>query len=121
MATSKNKTANAPSEIVELYDKMVASCPEVLRKGATMPNTAVNGHMFSFVHTTGAVALRLPASAREEFINKYGTKLYDAYGVIQKEYVLVPESLLRNTEELAPYFAMSNEYTKTLKPKKSVA
>jgi hypothetical protein len=120
MAKAKKTTSDAPPEIVALYDKMVASCPEVPRKGVTMPNTSLNGNMFSFVHPSGAVALRLPKDARQPFIEKYQTKLYDAYGIVQKEYVLVPESLLKSTEELAPYFAMSNEYCKSLKPKKSV-
>jgi len=31
----------------------------------------------------------------------------------------VPESLLRNTEELLPWFATSNEYVKSLKAKPS--
>jgi hypothetical protein len=117
MATKK-ETSDAPPETVALYDRMVASHPEVERKGKTLPNTAFNGHMFSFVHPTGAVALRLPNGVKEEFIDKYGTKLFDAYGLVQKEYVLVPESLLEKTDELAPYFAMSYEYIKTLKPKK---
>ncbi len=114
------KTSSAPPEAVVLYDRMVASCPEVRRKGATMPNTSFNGNMFSFLRSSGAVALRLPKGAREEFLAKYETKLFDAYGVVQKEYVLVPDSLLENTEELAPYFAMSWEYCKSLKPKKEV-
>jgi hypothetical protein len=113
------KEASAPPEVVALYDKMVASCPEVPRKGATMPNTSVNGHMFSFIHPSGAVALRLPPGVREEFVEKYETKLYDAYGMIQKEYVLVPITLMEQTDELAPYFKQSWEYVQTLKPKKT--
>jgi hypothetical protein len=116
---AKPKPASAPPEVVELFDKMVASCPEVPRKGATMPNTSLNGNMFSFIHPSGAVALRLPEAERAPFIEKYQTKLYDAYGIVQKEYVLVPQSLMEKTEELAPYFAMSFAYCKTLKPKKS--
>ena len=33
-----------------------------------------------------------------------------------KEYVEVPDSLLKKTKELQPYFKMSYEYAKTLKP-----
>ena len=117
MASSKANAASAPPELVALYDAMVASQSDVARKGATMPNTSVNGHMFSFIHPSGAVSLRLPAAEREVFIAKFASKIYDAYGVVQKEYVLVPESLLRDTLELAPYFAMSYEYVKGLKPK----
>ncbi len=34
-----------------------------------------------------------------------------------KEYVTLPDSLLKNTKVLQPYFQMSYEYIKTLKPK----
>ena len=117
---AKEKKPNAPPDIVALYDRMVASCPDVVRLGVTMPNTSLNGNMFSFIHLSGAVALRLPAGTREEFIAKYETKLYDAYGMVQKEYVDVPRSLLENIDELAPYFAASWVYCQTLKPKKRV-
>lgn len=37
-----------PTAKLELYEKLVATCPEVERKGASMPYTSHNGHMFSF-------------------------------------------------------------------------
>ncbi len=114
---SNKKESDAPPEVVTQYDAMVATLPEVERKGATTPYTSHNGNMFSFLHP-GGVALRLPSAVREEFIAKYETKLFDAYGPVQKEYVLVPNSLLADTAAIAPYFAMSYEYCKTLKPKK---
>lgn len=119
MAQSK-KTSQAPAHLIALYDRMVASCPEVRRKGATLPNTSFNGNMFSFMHPSGAVALRLPKGVREEFLEKYQTKLFDGYGKPQPEYVTVPECLLEQTEELVPYFAQSWAYCQTLKPKKEV-
>ena len=48
-------------ESLALYERLVATNPEVERKGATMPYTSVNGHMFSFLGKDGGVALRLPA------------------------------------------------------------
>ena len=75
--------------------------------------------MFSYLHASGAVALRLPAGEREKFLAKYKTKLFEAYGIVQKEYVTVPDALLAKTKELKPYFEMSYEYAKSLKPKPS--
>ena len=115
MATSKK--SNAPAEKAEQYDKLVATLPGVERKGATMPYTSLNGNMFSYLHGSGLLALRLAPEDRERFLEKYNTKLFEAYGIVQKEYVTVPESLLAKTEELAPYFALSYGYVKTLKPK----
>jgi hypothetical protein len=117
-ATSKKK-ASAPSENVELYEKLVALFPNVERKGATMPYTAINGNMFSYLHPSGAMALRLPEDAREEFLKKYSSTLFQAYGVVQKDYVTVPGALLENTKELKKYFELGYRYAGKLKPKTS--
>jgi TfoX/Sxy family transcriptional regulator of competence genes len=63
------------------------------------------------------MALRLPEAERKKFLTKYKTTLFEAYGVVQKEYVTVPDSLLANTKELKRYFELSVEYAKSLKPK----
>jgi hypothetical protein len=42
-------TAAAPSDKLELYEKLVATNPSVKRKGATVPYTSLNGHMFSYL------------------------------------------------------------------------
>ena len=63
------------------------------------------------------MALRLPKEEREKFVAMYSTTLFEAYGVVQKEYVAVPDSLLDNTSELEPWFEASYQYIKTLKPK----
>ena len=114
ISTQKNRL---PVGKLELYDTLVATNRNVQRKGATVPYTSVNGNMFSYLHSSGALALRLPKGEREKFLERYETKLFEAYGVVQKEYVTVPGSLLVNTDELKPYFEMSYEYAKSLKPK----
>ena len=107
------------ASMLVLYDRLVSTNPEVQRKGDTVPNTTVNGHMFSYLGKTGELALRLPEEEREFFLKKYKTKLCELYGVVQKEYVMVPESLLRKTKELKPYFDASYAYVSKLKPKPS--
>jgi len=114
---SAPKKSNIPPETLELYEKLVRTCPGVERKGDTVPYTSVNGNMFSYLHATGGLALRLPEGEREPFLAKYKTKLCGAYGVVQKEYVAVPDALLAKTAELKPYFKISYEYAKSLKPK----
>jgi hypothetical protein len=106
-----------PADRVELYERLVATVPAVERRGATMPYTSVNGNMFSYLNADGALALRLPAPARDEFIARYRTALASPHGVVQAEYVAVPGDLLERTDELAPYFTASYEYTASLKPK----
>ena len=114
---AKKEQQEVPPEKLALYDKLVATIPNVQRKGATTPYTSWNGHMFSFLALDGSLGLRLPQEAREQFLKTYQTTLVEAHGTIMKEYVAVPEDVLQNTQELQPYFALSFEYVQTLKPK----
>jgi len=109
--------AAVPSDKLELYEKLVATNPKVERKGATVPYTSLNGDMFSYLSKEGKLALRLPAEEREAFLKKHKAKLCEAYGIVQKEYVEVPDSLLASTRELKKYFDCSYEYVGSLKPK----
>ena len=113
----KATKTDIPADKLAHFERLVASNPEIERKGASVPYTSHNGHMFSYLNSSGVLALKLPAGERERFLEKYQTGLVEAYGIVQKEYVTVPDSLLANTEELKPYLAISFEYVKTLKPK----
>jgi len=114
---AKSSASTAPSDKLALYEKLVATNPKVERKGATVPYTSLNGHMFSYLSKEGKLALRLPAGEREAFLEKYKAKLCEAYGVVQPEYVEVPDSLLAATSELKKYFDVSYTYVGSLKPK----
>jgi hypothetical protein len=105
------------AERLELYDKLVATNPAVQRKGATVPYTSLNGHMFSYLGESGELALRLPADELQGFLKKYKTSLCQQYGVVQKEYAMVPNELLQKTRELKKYFDLSHAYVSSLKPK----
>jgi hypothetical protein len=109
--------AGAPPDKLELYEKLVATNPRVERKGATVPYTSMNGHMFSYLSKEGKLALRLPPEDRETFLKKYKAKLCEAYGKVQPEYVEVPDGLLSKTQELKKYFDSSYAYVSSLKPK----
>jgi hypothetical protein len=114
---SAKKKSSAPEDRLEYYEKLVAASPQVECKGATHPYTSLNGHMFSYLHPSGAMALRLPEGDREKFLKKYNTTLFEAYGVAQKEYVRVPDELLAKAMELLEYFRISYQHVGTLKPK----
>ena len=114
---AKKTAAKAPADRVELYERLVATNPDVTRKGAMMPYTSVNGNMFSLLTKEGRLALRLPVGEREAFLKKYKTKLSEQYGVVLKEYVEVPDSLLEKTQELRKFFDASYAYVSSLRPK----
>jgi hypothetical protein len=111
------KSTYSREEKEKLYTLMVASQPGAVQKGDTVPYTSVNGNMYSFLAKGDFVGLRLPEEEKTKFLDKYKTTLVEQYGIVQKEYVVVPDSLLKKTSELKPYFAMSFKYTSSLRPK----
>jgi hypothetical protein len=105
--------------VLRSYDALVATHPEVARKGKSMPYTSMNGHMFSFLMPDGVLALRLPPGDREAFLDRYGTRLVEQHGAVLKEYVAVPDDLLGRLDELKPWFDRACGYVGSLKPKKT--
>ena len=106
-----------PDSAVKPYDALVATHPDVERKGKSSPYTSVNGNMFTILSADGALGMRLADADRDAFIATYRTGLYHAHGTVLKEYVAVPADLLARTAELAPYLAKSYDYAKSLTPK----
>ena len=114
---SPKKKASANTGKVEQYEKLIETIPGLARKGAANPYTSMNGNMFTLLHQSKTLALRLPEPQRSEFLKKYKSKLFEAYGVVMKEYVTVPDPLLEDTQVLKKYLQASYDYAKTLKPK----
>jgi hypothetical protein len=106
-----------PPEALAWYDKLIATLPEIERKGVSLPYTAVNGNMFSFLSPSGAAGLRLPVEARETFLKKHKTTLMEQPGAVMAEYVTISASLLKRTSTLKSYLEISYAYAKSLKPK----
>lgn len=82
-----------------------------------MPYTSTNGHMFSIISKDGRLGIRLNKKDREEFIKTHKTKLFKNYGTTMKEYVEIPQKLLKDTKNLAKLLQTAEEYVKTLKKK----
>jgi hypothetical protein len=59
--------------------------------------------MFTYLSKAGVMALRLSEKDREAFLKRYSTKLCIQYGMVQKEYVEVPDNLLQKPSELKKY------------------
>jgi hypothetical protein len=45
-----------PAVAIERYDAIIATRPGIERKGASMPYTSIDGHMFSFLTPEGVLA-----------------------------------------------------------------
>jgi len=111
------KTSKIPPDKLALYENLIATNPAIEHKGAVHPYTSLNGHMFTYLDQSGTLGLRLPPEKVDAFLKKHKTTLFESYGVVKKDYVTVPDALLKNTKELKKYLQLSYEYVKTLKPK----
>jgi hypothetical protein len=114
---AKDEPSPATAAAIPAYDRLIGTRPDVTRKGAKMPYTSLNGNMSSYLAEDGTLVLRLSAADRATFLARYGTRLHEAYGTVQKEYVDVPSTLLEATDELAPWFEASVAYVAGLRPK----
>ena len=111
------KASKIAPEKLELYEKLIAAIPAIERKGDVHPYTSANGHMFTYLDQTGTLGIRLPDEDLEAFLKKYGTKRFESYGVVKKDWATVPDQLLHNTKELKKYLEISYKYANSLKPK----
>jgi hypothetical protein len=73
MATAKK--SKIPPAKLDLYEKLIATHPEIERKGAVHPYTSLNGHMFTYLDQTGTMGIRLPEDEVEAFLRKCKTTL----------------------------------------------
>ncbi len=107
-----------PAEALEAYTAVVdRSAGDASVKGAKNPYTSRNGHMFSFLDETGAMALRLSDELAAEFLGRYESGPVRQYGSVMRGYVAVPDDLLGRSAELAEWFDRSYAWIGTLDPK----
>ena len=106
-----------PKAKIARYERLVATHPGVEVKGAKARYTSLNGHMFSFLTETGALALRFSSEEQEVFMEKHRAKPCIQHGSVMKGYALVPEALWKKPAVLKKAFAGSHAYIASLKPK----
>ena len=107
-----------PPEALEVFTAVVdQSDSGAAVKGARNPYTSRNGHMFSFLHADGIMALRLSDELTAEFRSAYDSGDVTQYGATMRGYSYVPAELLAETATLAEWFDRSWEWIGTLPPK----
>ncbi|MEM7550796.1 MAG: hypothetical protein AAF363_14025 [Bacteroidota bacterium] len=104
-------------EKLAFYDKLVATKPDLERKGKTMPYTSANGHMFSMMNKDGEIGVRLSKESGEKFMEKYKTTRFKSHGAFMRGYVLIPEALYDNMDLLSALLQEAYEYVMSLEPK----
>lgn len=99
------------------YDRLLATHPDIERKGKNLLYTSVNGHMFTVFSTDALLGIRLSKDDRARFMEEYDSELLKSYGAVMREYVTISDELLADTEALAPWLAASYAYVTGLPPK----
>jgi len=106
-----------PLSHAELYEQYISDHPTIKMKGAVNRYTSVNGHMCSAMNKAGEFGLRLSKEDRESFIERHGTELFVSYNTIMKEYVRVPDEVMRDPDAFRKYLDTGYAYVLSLKPK----
>lgn len=104
-------------EQLKVYDELVAKCDRFKRKGKTMPYTSANGYMFSLFNKDGEIGIRFSKEVQEKYIKNLNTTYYKSYGATMRGYILIPEEMLKDLDNVAKYLDESYDYVMSLEPK----
>lgn len=104
-------------EKLKIYDALVAKCDRFQRKGKTMPYTSANGYMFSLFNKNCEIGIRFSKDVQEKYIKEFNSSIYKSYGAVIKGYVLIPEEVLSDLDNVAKYLNESYDYVMSLEPK----
>ena len=104
-------------ERLKIYDEIVSKCKRFERKGKTVPYTSANGHMFSLLNKAGEIGFRFSKEVQKKYIEEFGTTLFKSHNAIMHGYVLIPEYMLEDLDNIAKYLDESYDYVMNLEPK----
>jgi hypothetical protein len=82
-----------------------------------MPYTSANGYMFSQLNKNGEVGIRFSKEEQAKYMEQYSTTLFKSYGAVMNGYILIPDSLLEDTDTMVALLNESYDYVMSLEPK----
>jgi len=104
-------------EKLKIYDELVSKCPRFERKGKTMPYTSANGYMFSLLNKAGEIGIRFSKDIQKKYIEEFDSTIFKSYNSIMHGYVLIPEKMLEDLDNVVKYLDESFNYIMSLQPK----
>jgi hypothetical protein len=104
-------------EKLKVYDELVAKCPRFERKGKTVPYTSANGHMFSLLNKAGEIGIRFSKEVQKKYIEEFESTIFKSYNSVMHGYVLIPENMLEDLDNVAGYLDESFDYVMSLESK----
>ena len=111
------KMQKSPQELIDLFASVLPGPPATGRKMFGYPAGFVNGNMFMGLFQNEMI-LRLPEDARQELVKRLGGKPFEPMpGRPMREYVSLPQSLMKDRKDLLAWVAKALAYGSSLKPK----
>ena len=104
-------------EKLKTYDELVARCSRFERKGKTVPYTSANGHMFSLLNKEGEIGIRFSKEVQKKYIEAFDSSLFKSHNAVMQGYVLIPQKMLEDLDNVAKYLDESYDYVMSLPPK----
>lgn len=102
---------------LKVYNELVAKCNRFERKGKTVPNTSANGYMFSLLNKSGEIGIRFSKEVQKKYMEEWDTTIFKSYNAVMNGYVLIPEKMLKDLDNVAKYLNESYDYVMSLPPK----
>ncbi len=111
------KFTPSPDALVEQFIGAIGAFPEAeLRKMIGYPAAFVNGQMFASLFGDNMI-LRLSSQDRA-LISKKGARPFEPVsGRVMREYMTVPDSMLKSSRQLNAWLGKSIDYARSLPPK----
>ena len=101
----------------KVYDELVARCPRIERKGKTMPYTSASRYIFSLLIKAGEIGIRFSKEVQEKYLEEFNTTIFKSYNAVMRGYVLIPDQMLGDLDNVAKYLDESYDYVMSLDPK----
>jgi len=102
---------------LRLYDELIEKCPRFERKGKTMPYTSANGYMFSLLNKAGEIGIRFSKEIQEKYFTEFNTTFFKSYGAVMRGYILIPDELLKDLDQVAGLLNESFDFVMSLEAK----
>jgi TfoX/Sxy family transcriptional regulator of competence genes len=111
------KWTKAPDELVAAFTKAASEIPGAsVRKMFGYPAAFLAGNMFAGIFQEGVI-VRLPQETREGLVEQGGRPFEPMPGRVMKEYVVLPENMVRSPHLLHDWIGEAASYARTLAPK----
>ena len=112
------KFKKSPPELIELFMSLAPLDTRVEpRTMFSYPCYFINGNLFAGLFED-SMTLRLPEADREVFLKLKGAARFEPMGRVMREYVLVPQTMLKKKSELQKWLERALDYAASL-PKKT--